>query len=541
MTSKLSMNLGAPSEPLALLPQKLAEHALNDPDDVAIETEDASLSWREAFSLSSLHTNALIRTGVARGARIAILSENTLDFLPCFLGIVCGGYCAVTLPTMVGPDALAAILRDCDAKALFTTSATESLARHAFGLTNLTSPPIRIGLDDAQSNIRPLSAWLAGGDGPSPKVAIDPGSEFNIVYSSGTTGLPKGIVHSHATRAVMAEGFARLEFDRQAATLLSTPLYTNLSLPAFFATLWGGGRTLIINKFNEDRYLAFAERRGATHFFLVPVQLKRLLASPQFPAADLGRTRLKYVAGSYLDPELKRITVARWPGPLLEVYGMTEGAPMTAFVVNEHMEKIGSVGRAPIGSEIKIIDDRGDELPIGQTGEIVGRTAAMMLGYNGRPDATRELRWQDAFGQEFFRSGDIGKLDADGFLYLLDRKKDMIISGGLNIYAIDLERILAQHPMIADSAVVAVSSERWGEAPLAVVVLRLGTSITSVEVLQWANERLGKHQRLSRVEIADELPRNALGKVEKRVLRDRYASAAASDVRAAKFGTGIEP
>jgi acyl-CoA synthetase (AMP-forming)/AMP-acid ligase II len=191
-------------------------------------------------------------------------------------------------------------------------------------------------------------------------------------------------------------------------------------------------------------------------------------------------------------------------------------------VLGEPGDRLESVGRAAGGCEIRVIDDDGRELPVGETGEIVGRSGSMMMGYNNQLAATEALLWRDAAGAVYFRSGDVGRLDADGFLYLSDRKKDMIISGGLNVYAADLEPVVSQHPAVADVAVVAAPSERWGETPVAFVVLQPGHAPDAAAIIAWSNERLGKHQRLSGIEFCESLPRNALGKVLKRDLREEY-------------------
>ena len=208
----------------------------------------------------------------------------------------------------------------------------------------------------------------------------------------------------------------------------------------------------------------------------------------------------------------------RWPGGLVEIYGMTEGG--AAFILEAHQfpDKLHTVGRPAPGHIAKVIDEEGNELAQGEVGEVVGRSPAMMTGYNNRPEATRAMHWYDSEGNLFYRHGDIGRIDEDGFLTLMDRAKDMIISGGFNIYPSDLEGVLMQHPGVVEAAVVGAPSEEWGETPVGFVVLRNGTSID--EVLAFANGKVGKTQRLNRLVESQELPRSAIGKVLKRELRD---------------------
>jgi acyl-CoA synthetase (AMP-forming)/AMP-acid ligase II len=210
---------------------------------------------------------------------------------------------------------------------------------------------------------------------------------------------------------------------------------------------------------------------------------------------------------------------------------MTEGGGTCILEAREHPDKLHTVGRPAPGHDIRLIDDAGREAAPGDAGEIVGHSAASMTGYHNQPAKTRETEWFDAAGRRFIRTGDIGRFDADGFLVLLDRKKDMIISGGFNVYPSDLEAVLKQHADVSEAAVVGVSSETWGETPLAFVVLKSNSSLGESELLRWSNERLGKMQRLAAVHFVDALPRSPIGKVLKRELRDRYAAAKPLDER----------
>ncbi len=184
--------------------------------------------------------------------------------------------------------------------------------------------------------------------------------------------------------------------------------------------------------------------------------------------------------------------------------------------------KLSSVGTTIVGGDIRLIDDGGKEAQRGEAGEIVGYSSGLMRGYYKKPEETSAAVWKDEAGRTYLRTGDIGKLDEDGFLYILDRKKDMILSGGVNVFPKDIEEIVARHPEVADVAVIGVPHEKWGETPLALVIRRSGTSLSTGELTLWANDRLAKHQRITGVEFRDELPRNALGKVLKKELREPY-------------------
>jgi long-chain acyl-CoA synthetase len=202
---------------------------------------------------------------------------------------------------------------------------------------------------------------------------------------------------------------------------------------------------------------------------------------------------------------------------------MTEGGGTCVLIAHQHPDKLHTVGQPAPAHDIRLIDEQGVEVSTGTTGEVVGNSPAMMSGYFGQPEKTAEAEWFAPDGKRFIRTGDLGCFDAEGFLTLLDRKKDMIISGGFNIYPSDLEAVLIQHPAVAEAAVVGVASERWGESPAGFVVLK--TPIARADLLQWFNERIGKTQRLVALEIVDALPRSAIGKVLKRELRDQFLRA----------------
>jgi acyl-CoA synthetase (AMP-forming)/AMP-acid ligase II len=257
---------------------------------------------------------------------------------------------------------------------------------------------------------------------------------------------------------------------------------------------------------------------------LVPVQYQRLMARPDFDAHDLRSFRMKFCTSAPFPAALKADVLKRWPGGLVEFYGMTEGGGSCILNAHEHPDKLHTVGRPAVGSEIVLIDEQGRPVPAGEAGEVVGRSAGMMTGYHGQPEKTREAEWYDAQGQRWIRTGDIGRFDADGFLILFDRKKDMIISGGFNVYPSDLEGVLRGHDAVADVAVVGVPSAEWGETPVAYVVPKARADATEAGLRDWCNARVGKTQRLAAVHLIDELPRSHIGKVLKRELRDRHVA-----------------
>jgi acyl-CoA synthetase (AMP-forming)/AMP-acid ligase II len=309
-----------------------------------------------------------------------------------------------------------------------------------------------------------------------------------------------------------------------AITIISTPLYSNTTLVSFFPTIACGGTAVLMRKFDPAGFLVLAERQKATHAILVPVQYKRLMECPDFGRYNLSHFRMKFSTSAPFPAALKADVLKRWPGGLIEYYGLTEGGGTCVLVAHEFPDKLHTVGRPVSGHDIRLIGEDGKEVSAGEPGEVVGHSPGMMKGYHNQPELTAMTEWHDAGGKRFIRTGDIGRFDEDGFLTLMDRRKDMIISGGFNIYPSDLEAVLASHGDVAEAAVVGVASERWGETPVAFVVLKPESDISAEQLRDWANGQLGKTQRIAEVRLRQELPRSAIGKVLKRELRAQYAA-----------------
>ena len=515
-------------------PAMIAAHAATMPGATAFRVDERTLSWKTLHEHVVQVGQALVRAGVTPGDRVAVLASPSLAYVECLFGILAARACIVPLPVSASIETLEALLADCGARLLFldpdTGEAAQAMAASLASRTGLQVVPFGAAGAYGEAYV----AWRGTGDGaalPQP----EPEDAFNIIYSSGTTGVPKGIVHLHGMRQQQArrDGFG---FSRRSCTLLSTPMYSNTTILPLIGTVAHGGGCVLMRKFDAGRYLALAGEHGVTHTMLVPVQYKRLLAHPDFDRTNLSTLELSQSTGAPMDVPLKREIVERWPGRFLEVYGITEGGVSFFLEAKQHPDKLATVGRPGYGTEVFLIDEAGQRIPTdasGATGEVVGRSPFMMSGYFNRPDATAQIRWLDEQGRVHHRTGDIGRFDGDGFLTLLDRAKDVIISGGHNIYAADLEAVIARHPEVADAAVIGVPSEQWGETPLALVTLRAGGGIDAAGLRDWVNAQVGKTQRLSAVELRAELPRSALGKLSKKELRAPYWHAASQSAKVA--------
>ncbi len=503
------------------IPDLIRSHARTRPGQNAVVQGDARLSYAALDAAMDRIAASLQRDGLRPGDAIAVCAQSSPRYAAVFLGALRAGVAVAPLAPSVTPESFASMLGDAQPRWLFAdAAATEALG-------NPPNPVECISLDGVLPG-RAFDDWLMPeGARPTP-VDVQPEWPFNIIYSSGTTGAPKGIVQSHGMRWSHVARGANYHYRPTSVTLLATPLYSNTTLVVFFPTLAFGGTVVLMEKFDAAKYLALAQAHRMTHTMLVPVQYQRIMALPQFGAHDLSSTLFKFCTSAPFNAALKADVVKRWPGGLIEFYGMTEGGGTCILAAHEHPTKLHTVGQPAQGHDIRLIDDEGRELPPGNAdaiGEVVGHSAGMMTGYHRQPGKTREAEWFDTTGKRFIRTGDVGRFDAEGFLTLMDRKKDMVISGGFNIYPSDLEAILREHPAVADVAVVGVPSTLWGETPIAFVVRRaVAAEASADELLRWANTRVGKTQRLAHLQFIAELPRSAIGKVLKRELRDQHVA-----------------
>ena len=502
------------------VPDIIARQATSNPRRPALLCGGDSCSWTEFAERIDRVANTLITMGVRRGDNVVLLASLSISAVITLCGILRAGGCLVPLPTTASVSQLELMARDADARAILVDEGMKvQAALFATQVPTLLPNGFRV-LSDLEGDAG--VALIA--------VQIQPDDPFNIIYSSGTTGNPNGIIYDHAVRWFQAVQAGAGRAHEPPVCIISTPLYSNTTLAGgLLQTLTGGGSLVLMPKFEVREFLSLCQSERVTQATLVPVQCQRLLACPQLDDHDLSRVNLRVTAAP-MSLDLKRQLAKRWPGGFVETYGFTELGAGTLLDLKANPDKFHTVGQPRPFVDLKIIDDSDRLVPTGAVGEIVGRGSTMMRGYYNKPDLTQQQLWFDADGKPFLRSGDMGCFDDDGFLVVVDRKKDLIISGGFNIYPADLEAVIARHADVGEVAVIGVPSEQWGESPLALVVLRTGSSLTEGELRDWANAQVGKTQRLSEVTFRDKLPRSSIGKVLKKDLRAAFWSEAGRHV-----------
>jgi long-chain acyl-CoA synthetase len=508
-------------------------NASEGPERAALVQGSRAVTWAELDRRVDQVTGALRVSGAGPGRSVAILAPNSIEYVEVFLGALRAGACVVPLPTMASRESLERMLEDSAATALFLAKELRPLGQTIAG----ERVGLRVGLDFEGDGFRGYPAFCDLGATQSAVIAsalslrssvrhaevhVTADDPFDVFYSSGTTGVPKGVLHSHGARKASYAGSRSRYFSRDSVNIIATPFYSNTTSVTWLLTTAQGGSNILLGKFSADAFFDAVEQHRVTHAMLVPVQYDRILASPRFGRVDLSSLRYLFSTSAPLRAEVKHRIIEGTSAELVEIYGLTEGGPVTVLEARSRPDKLASVGQSAPDCDVRIVDDAGRELPPGQVGEVVGRSANMMGGYLNRPEDTEAVLFRNEAGALFLRTGDLGRFDEEGFLYLLDRKKDIIISGGFNIYATDLEGVLAQHPAVHEVAVIGIPSDRWGETPLALVVAKPGIEVTAGELREYCNQRLGKAQRVSDVELRSELPKNAIGKILKRQLRATY-------------------
>ena len=499
------------------------------PHATALRHLGRTTTWAELDKRVSALAGALSRRGVRFGDRVLILMLNRTEFIESFLAANKLGAIAVPVNFRMTPPEIAFLVSDCDAKVIIAESV---LAKSATAVRSLepkletvivaggTSEEGVVGYDD-----------LLMEHGEPPPVDIPNDSPALIMYTSGTTGRPKGAVLTHTNLAGQAMTFlftngADINND---VGFIGVPLFHIAGIGNMIIGLLLGLPTVVypLGDFDPGALLDVLEAEKVTGIFLVPAQWQAVCAEQKANPRRLKLRVLSWGAAPASDTLLRSMSET-FPGTqILAAFGQTEMSPVTCMLLGDDaIRKLGSVGKVIPTVSARVVDDDMNDVPVGQVGEIVYRAPTLMEGYWNNPPATAE-----AFAGGWFHSGDLVRRDEEGYIWVVDRKKDMIISGGENIYCAEVENVLAGHPAIVEVAVIGRSHEKWGEVPVAVVVLRAvsESALTLADLDEFLTERLARYKHPKHLEVVAALPRNPAGKVLKTELRNRFAAGKSVD------------
>ena len=502
-----------------LLQRAVTEH----PTRLAVVSGTVRLTYREFEERVERLASALAALGIQPDERVAILDKNDHRYLELYFALPRIGAVAVPLNYRLATRELAYVLGDSTATTLLFGDeyrATVETLRES-----VTSVRHWVSFGEPRSGEHGYEALVAGAKGPAPRAVRRQEDVLLQMYTSGTTGRPKGAMLTHGN--MIANTLTALRERDYTATdtyLHVAPLYHCADLELYYGMTYACGGNVILREFHADRVLSIIAEERVSVVFLVPAMINFLLEHPLLDELDLSSWRLTVYGGAPIAEDRLRTALQKLPCQLTQGYGLTETSPILCILpADDHVldgpsvRRIKSCGRPAVGVEVKIFDENDVECAPEVVGEIVARGKNIMKGYWRAEEATER-----ALRNGWFHTGDMGLKDADGYVYIVDRKHDMIVSGGENVYPREVEEVLYCHPGVLEAAVIGVPSERWGETVKGIVVLRPGASASEAEIVAFCRERLAHYKCPTSVDFLEQLPRNPSGKVLKGTLREKY-------------------
>jgi acyl-CoA synthetase (AMP-forming)/AMP-acid ligase II len=498
----------------------LTRHARYRPRHTAVVvagTPEVRLDWREFDAYVNRWANALVRLGVKRHDRVATVLGNGIEILATYWACAKLGAAIVPLSPLLTAAGLRSLLTDAPPRVVVSSAAHRAALLEVRDSLPAQTAWVLVDDDDSQG-FHAYGALLAEADADEPTAEVAAGDLLTLMYTSGTTGLPKGIQHTHFIRAMYATTMANAwRMAPESVVLHSGALVFNGAMVTMFPAFLSGSTYVIHRAFDAEAFIDTVERERVTHTMLVPSQIIAILDADGFDPARLTSLEMVLSLGAPLHNEQKDRLNRLLPDRFYELYGLTEGF-VTILDRDDAQRKSGSVGVPPPFYEMRIVSEDGREVAPREVGEIVGRGPITMPGYYNRPELTAQ-----ALAGGWLHTGDLGYVDEDGYLYLVDRKKDMIDSGGVKVYPKDIEEIAARHPQVREVAVFGIPHDKWGETPVCAVVARAGELVDAAALREWINVRVAaKYQRVERVIVMEDFPRNAAGKTLKREMREPF-------------------
>lgn len=507
---------------------QLDRHALMQPDAPALRFLGQTTTWAQLRARVAALADALSRRGVRAGDRVMILMLNRTEFVEAVLAANMLGGIAVPVNFRLTPSEITYLVTDCEARVLITEPALLPVAVGVKEQTALLETVVvaRGPGEVAAEGVTAYEDLINETGEPHAPVDIENDSPALIMYTSGTTGLPKGAVLTHTN--LVGQTMTALHTAGTGTgdvAFIGVPFFHIAGVGNLLPGMWLGIPTVInpLGAFDAGQLLDVLAAEKVTGIFLVPAQWQAVCAAQQANPRDIRLRTMSWGASPASDALLRQMAET-FPGTkILAAFGQTEMSPVTCMLLGEDaIRKLGSVGTVIPTVAARVVDEQMNDVAVGEVGEIVYRAPTLMSGYWNNPEATAE-----AFAGGWFHSGDLVRMDDEGYVWVVDRKKDMIISGGENVYCAEVENVLAGHPDIAEVAVIGRPDERWGEVPIAVAaVSRAGLALTDLE--DFLTERLARYKHPKALEVVDALPRNPAGKVLKTELRIHFCKVAGS-------------
>ncbi len=495
------------------------------PDKIAVMDGDVKITFSEFNLRVNRLANAILNLGLSRGDRVAVLSENAYQYMELYFACAKGGVSLVPLNYRSTSKELAYVINDSGAKLFFFgtkfLTVVKDIQEQCSSITSL------ICINQQLSNSLLYEDLIKTSSSAEPNVNIEEDDTVVLGYTGGTTGRPKGVMTTH--KNLISSCFNMvigMEIKSSNIYLNVAPMFHSGGAMAMLAFFFMGATNIIQSAFNPEAVVKTIGQERATHAVLLTPMILAILRYPQLSDFNIESMECIIYGSAPMPTEPLRRAIQIFQCNFIQVYGATETfVPLTILSAEDHVSqgsteqirRMSSAGREVIGVEVKVVDDDDHEVPVGGMGEIIARGNNVMKGYWQLPELTNE-----ALRNGWYHTGDIGRMDDHRYLYIVDRKKDMIISGGENVYPQEIEDVLYQHPGVAEAAVIGVPDEFWGEAIKALIIRKDGSTVTEAEILEHCKQHLASFKKPKSVDFVDNLPRSTIGKVLKYEIRDQY-------------------